>query len=264
MTSRIDFSAFEDHVKDRIASNTSQWELSASGASEDGKPSMNGLVANKDGVGAQFEYGRKDYFLSGAVKVGSDGTVAPSITYEKDSQLLSVNYSDVSLRYQYTIPSLSGSISSKLIDGLASEASFSCVVSPGYYAGFSLVYDPFRSGLKQMSYGVLATNPSWLKAAVVSAVMTGPSAGNFGLSHQCSSNFVGFAFVENCQDIIIGVDYTSNCGASLSTSVNVFKQNLSVRIKRAIGAWTVNIGAEQKITTIGSKKPTVGISFSAL
>lgn len=253
--SRTDYGDFHDHAAKSF--NDTLDGVKIKGLKFDAiKATIDSTLKGK--VTASVDYDRKkDYFLMASVKANSCGDFKPSVTYEKGEHKMVTNYNDVSLKYQYKVAAIGGAITTNLIDGLCSEMHASTVFNTNYQAGFSATYDPSRSGLKKLSYGVLARNPSWWTKGSVSLTVDGPKAYRLGLSYQCCPPVVLSAMWEKLSEGTLGFKYTSTCGGNVTAYANTKgffeKLEIGTTINKNVRGYDVTIGALVNPKTMSPK-----------
>lgn len=264
--SRLDYGDFHDHANDGF--NSTLDGLSVKGVKfQDFGAAVDASLKKKVTGTLDINQFKKQYFVSASVKAVSTGDIKPSITYEKGDNKYVVNVNDRTLKYQYNkVPAVGGAITTKVLDGLCSDMWMSTIFDNVYQAGFSASYDPSRSGLKKLSYGVRAQNPDWFKKGTVSFSVDGPKAYSLGVSYKAGSNLLLSALCEKATQSF-GFKWTAADGTSVTLYSNTKggcpipkTVEVGTTINKKINGTKVTVGALINPSTL-EKKAGIKIGF---
>jgi hypothetical protein len=234
MSGLVSASELHGHAQNLIPNLQAPWNISVSGARA--PFSGSGSVTGDEGFGLNFEYDDvKRSTLRGAVSAKKCGTVLGlSVTHEQLPHTVTVSTDDKAITYGYAIECLQGSIKTQPLDGFPSSVSFATKITQGYFGAFTFDYDPFRSGLKSYTYGVLALAPSYFPKGDLSLTVQNPNKVTLAVSRKVSDKYKVHGVFTNSPSVSVAASYYSPCGAVLALSGNPLDRTVSLYTSRKI------------------------------
>lgn len=159
-------------------------------------------------------------------------------------------------------PAYRASITSKVLDGFASEVSVSARLVDEVYGGLFFSYDPSRSGLKQYSYSVLCQKRPELRSG--DALFSFDAIRGLGASLRvpiCDKASARLSVTPASKEIIVGANVRCPTGtAQLFGSLNIFKKSLHLSgWKTIMNRCTLSLSLE---SSVGELCPKVGVNVT--